>query len=158
MAGVVRAAAMNADVLYHGTRYPKLIIRSGTILRAEVGDEKVCLTRSPEVAAYWALLPRDDDEARGGVFIFDRKSLERRYELQFVPEPYWHSDYLFHDEAEVEIWDDVLGIGAHLVGFVAAPRRRTNHHIFDWKKRRARYRQYKKRVEARVSSLTSAVR
>ena len=118
----------------------------------------MCLTRSPEVAAYWALLQRDDHEARGGVFIFDRKSLERRYELQFVPEPYWHSDDVFHDEAEVEIWDDILDIGAHLVGFVATPRRRTKHHIFDGKKRTARYRQYKKRVEARVSSLTCAVR
>ena len=57
---------MNADVLYHGTPYPRLILRSGTLLRAECGDEKVCLTRSPEVAAYWALLQRDDHEARGG--------------------------------------------------------------------------------------------
>ena len=78
--------------------------------------------------------------------------------FEFVSEPYWHSDDVFHDEAEEEIWDDMLDLGAYLVGFVTTPRRRTKHLIFDGKKRTTRYRQYKKRVEARVRGPTSAVR
>jgi hypothetical protein len=46
----------------------------------------VSFTRSPEVAAYFALLERDDDEGRGSVFIFDRQSLERRYKVEANPE------------------------------------------------------------------------
>jgi hypothetical protein len=65
------------------------------------------LTRSAEVAAYWALLDGDDDEGRGAILIFNRRSLERRYKVEAVPDVYWHTETLFHDQAEEEIWDNV---------------------------------------------------
>ena len=106
------------DALYHGTR---LILKTGVLFYSDPGHPKVSFTRSPEVAAYWALLERDDDEGRGSVFIFDRQSLERRYKVEANPEVDWHTKTLFHDEAEEEIWANVIDIGNHLIGLVSGP-------------------------------------
>ena len=70
LAGMARQKAMDRDVLYHGRRFSKLIQKTGVLLYSDPGDPKVSFTRSPEVAAYWALLERDDDEGRGSVFIY----------------------------------------------------------------------------------------
>ena len=110
--------AMSHDVLYHGTRYSRLILTTGMLLRARSGERKVCFTRSPEVAAYWALLKRDDDEYRGAILVLDRNSLERAYAIQIIPGPFWHTRSLFHDEAEEAIWDDVSDLARHLIGLV----------------------------------------
>jgi hypothetical protein len=91
------------------------------LFRPEIGVPAVFLTRSPEVAAYWALLKRDNDEGRGSIFVFDRQSLTSRYKIQCNPEVYWHSDRTFHDEAEEQIFDDVTKIGDHLIGIVSGP-------------------------------------
>ena len=119
LANEARKVAMSRDVLYHGTRYSRLILKTGILLRASVGEQKVCLTRSPEVAAYWALLERDDDENRGAIFVLDRNSLERAYAIQIVPGPFWKTSTVFHDEAEEAIWDDVSDLARHLIGFVS---------------------------------------
>jgi hypothetical protein len=58
---------------------------------------------------------RDNDEGRGSIFILDRQSLERRYKIDANPEVYWHSKTRFHDEAEEEIWDNVVDVGNHLL-------------------------------------------
>jgi hypothetical protein len=119
LAGLAREAAMNRDVLYHGTRYAQSILKMGVLFHSRTGH--VCLTRSAEVAAYWALLERDDDEGRGSIFILDRHSLERRYKIDANPEVYWHSKTRFHDEAEEEILDNVVDVGNHLIGVVSGP-------------------------------------
>jgi hypothetical protein len=105
LAWLARKLATNRDVLYHGTRYRHSILKMEVLFRPEVGDAvfAVSLTRSPEVAAYWALLKRDNDEGRGSIFVFDRQSLASRYKIQFNPEVYWLSDTTFHDEAEEQI-------------------------------------------------------
>jgi len=121
LAAHARAIAKARNVLYHGTRYTQSILDSGVLFRAHIGEQKVCLTRSAEVAAYWAMIRRDDDEGRGSIFIFDRRSLKRRYKIYANPEPYWHSKTAFHDEAEEEIWDDIVDMGNHLVDFVYGP-------------------------------------
>jgi hypothetical protein len=156
LASVARETAMNRDVLYHGTRYPQLILRTGVLFRAESGGTKVCFTRAAEVAAYWALLERDDDEGRGAILILDRQSLDRRYKLVPNPQAYWHTETLFHDEAEEEIWDDVTDIDKYLIGFVSGPtargvRRmpRLNH------RRRTRLNlKFREKIEARVLNLS----
>ena len=73
-------------MLFHGTRYAELILKTKVLFRTGFGDQKVSLTRSAEVPAYWALLDRDDDEGRGVILIFDRRSLERRYKFEAVPD------------------------------------------------------------------------
>ena len=115
-----REIATNRDVLYHGTGYAKSILKTGALLSH---GGKVCLTRSAEVAAYWALLARDDDEGRASILILDRQSLEDRYEIEANPEAWWFSKTTFHDEAEEEIWDDVIDLRNHLVGVVPGPKR-----------------------------------
>jgi hypothetical protein len=111
---------MNKDVLYHGTRYAESILRTG-LFRSEVGDRKVFLSRSADVAAYWALVERDDDEGQASIFILNRDSLERRFKIIANPGVFWHSRTLFHDEAEEVICADVINVAKHLIGIVHGP-------------------------------------
>ena len=142
---------MNRDVLYHGTRYGKLILRTGVLLRAEIGEQKVCLTRSPEVAAYWALSERDDDEKGGAILVLDRQSLERKYKVRAVPWPFWHTDEVFHDEAEEEIWHDVTDIDMHLIGFVTQIDKGPRKY---WPHRPRCHMRYVKDIESRILKLS----
>ena len=80
-ANMARQKAANLDVLYHGTRHAQSIMKTGALFHTMPGEQKVCLTRSAEVAAYWAFDKRDHDEGRGSILIFDRQSLERRYKV-----------------------------------------------------------------------------
>jgi hypothetical protein len=59
LAGRARQNAMDRDALYHGTRFAELILKTGVLFYSDPGQPKVSFTRSPEVAAYWALLERD---------------------------------------------------------------------------------------------------
>src|SRR5262245_21235145 len=145
LASAARATAMNRDVLYHGTRYGKLILRTGVLLRAELGQQKVCLTRSTEVAAYWALSERDDDEKCGAILVLDRQSLESRHKIQAVPGPFWHTAKVFHDEAEEEIWDDVIDINIHLIGFATQTDRGPRKY---WPHRPRLQKRYEREIEA----------
>lgn len=91
---------MNQNVLYHGTRYAAAsILKTRALFRAAIGDRKVCLIRSANVAAYWALMERDDDEGQGSIFILHRDFLERRYKIISNPDCFWLSKTLIHDEA-----------------------------------------------------------
>jgi hypothetical protein len=69
-----RALGRGRDVLFHGTRYRESILASG-ILRFTPGVQTLSFTRSPDVAAHWAALPRDDEEQAGAVLVFDRTGL-----------------------------------------------------------------------------------
>jgi hypothetical protein len=144
LAGMARQKAMDRDALYHGTRFAELIRKTGVLFYSDPGDPKVSFTRSPEVAAYWALLERDYDEGRGSVFIFDRQSLERRYKVEANPEVYRLTNTLFHDEAEEAIWSNVIDIGNHLIGLVSGPKGWRSH------KHKTLNRKYRARIEARL--------
>jgi hypothetical protein len=144
LAGMARKKAMNRDVLYHGTRYGKLIMKTGALFRSGVGKQKVCFTRNAECAAYWALMTRDNDEGRRSILILDRQSLERRYIIEANPEVYRHTETLFHDEAEEEIWANVIDVRDHLIGLVSGTSTRRSQ------KHRALYREHRTRVEARL--------
>lgn len=78
----VRSIGGHGEVLFHGTRYPGQILGSNTILVPDSGIEAISFTRSPEVAAYWAILPRDRHDELPGVFVFDRSRLRTRYKLE----------------------------------------------------------------------------
>ena len=144
LAGMARQKAMDRDALYHGTRFAELILKTGVLFYSDPGQPKVSFTRSPEVAAYFALLERDYDEGRGSVFIFDRQSLERRYKVEANPKVDWHTKTLFHDEAEEEIWANVIDIGNHLIGLVSDPTGHRSH------KHKALNREYRAWIETRL--------
>ena len=144
LAGMARQNAMDQDALYHGTRFAELILKTGVLFYSDPGDPKVSFTRSPEVAAYWALRERDYDEGRGSVFIFDRQSLECQYKIKANPEVCWHTKTLFHDEAEEEIWANVIDIGNHLIGIVSGPTANCSY------KHKTLNRKYSAGIEARL--------
>jgi hypothetical protein len=105
-----------SDLLYHGTNVPQGIFSKGVLKRAPSGYECVSLSRSYEVAAYFATMERDEeqDEALGGILVFSRARLiELGYEL--IP---FH-DTCFGDDAgneeEEQVWADIpLDSGALL--------------------------------------------
>ena len=134
------------DVLYHGTRYARSILATDVLFCSDIVGQ-VCLTRSPEVAAYFAMLDRDDDEGCASILVLDRQSLKKVYELKPITEVFWHHATLFHDEAEEEIWDNVIGIRQHLVAVVAG---RTNAIT---PKQKNRNQKNCTRIEARLRAL-----
>jgi hypothetical protein len=122
-----RALARGQDVLFHGTRYRESVLASG-ILRFPPGAQTLSFTRSPDVAAHWAALPRDDDEGAGAVLVFDRASLRARYKLECVDDS-WEADpsefnefwRAKHDEFEEQVWGRNVEIAPHLIGLISAP-------------------------------------
>ena len=119
LAGMARQKAMDRDVLYHGTRFAELIQKRGILFYSDPGDPQGVVYTLPGSRGVLGIAERDDDEGRGSVFIFDRQSLERRYKVEANPQVYWHTNTLFHDEAEEEIWANVTDIGNHLIGIVS---------------------------------------
>ena len=120
LAGLARKMAMNQNVLYHGTRYAQSILRTSVLFAADPDDPRISLTRSPEVAAYFASMPRDDCEGRGAILIFDRERLRRHYKIY----PLEEREVGFrgrHNEAEEELWGNLTDVGTYLIGFVSAP-------------------------------------
>jgi hypothetical protein len=113
-----RKLAGRRSVLFHGTRYPASIARSGMLLFALAGDPVASFSRSPEVAAYWADMPRDDDEGRGAVFVFDRCSLATRYRLELFHDPIWDTPTFRNDEMEERVWLTNIAVAPHLIGVV----------------------------------------
>jgi hypothetical protein len=122
-----RAFARGQDVLFHGTRYRESVLASG-ILRCAPGAQTLSFTRSPDVAAHWAGLPRDDDEGAGAVLVFDRASLRARYKLECIDDS-WEADpsefnelwRAKHDECEEQVWGRNIEIAPHLIGLISAP-------------------------------------
>jgi hypothetical protein len=112
---------MSREVLYHGTRYPQSVLSMGCFILSG-GGEKVCFTRSADEAAYWALLPRIDDEGCGAILIFNRQLLQCQYKIGPYHDPFWDTDASRRDEAEEGIWADVTNVGKYLVGFVSDPK------------------------------------
>lgn len=116
-----RRVAKRSNVLYHGTRYVHSILSMGTIFHSFPGEPQVALTRSPETAAYFALLPRDDDEGQGAILIFDRQSLQSRYRIERWHDTFWDDAKSRNDEMEERIWEDITDVGRHLLGMVSGP-------------------------------------
>jgi hypothetical protein len=117
LAARAREVAGDQDILYHGTRYAQSILRTGALLCPECWQ--VSFTRSAEVAAYWALMERDDDEGVGSILVLNRGSLAQGYDLCAVPEVFWLSADRFHNEAEEEIRADLPDLSNHLLGIVS---------------------------------------
>lgn len=117
----VRALFKGRDVLYHGTRYPTAILDSGTLAHSPIVP-KVAFSRSPEEAAHWATLWRDEDEGRGAVLVFDRRQLCARYHLECVVDPDASAD-----EQEEFVWRRNVALCHGLIAFVSEPHSSRSH-------------------------------
>jgi hypothetical protein len=80
-----RTQASGWNALFHGTRYLSCILSDG-YLKSTGNPDRVRFSRSALAAAYWATLPREDDEGRGAILVFDRDRLRMRYRLELVDE------------------------------------------------------------------------
>lgn len=89
-------------VLFHGSRYPRGIIRSDRIELPSSGYPMISLTRDIRVARYWACLSRDDDEAAGAIFVLDRRKLQARYRIRPFRDEAWHAGLNRSDRDEAE--------------------------------------------------------
>lgn len=65
LARLARQTAGRREVLFHGTRHAKSILKAKVLFYSVPGDPKVAFTRSPETAAHWALIERDSDDGWG---------------------------------------------------------------------------------------------
>jgi hypothetical protein len=145
LADLARAMARDRNALFHGTRYARSILRTGVLFFSIPGEPRAAFTRSPEIAAYWAFLKRDDDEACGAILILDRKSLNQRYTIKR------RDDVLrTFDEEEEAIWENVTNVSQHLIGFISEPRNRSSREL------KARNHAFMREIETRLKYLGGA--
>jgi hypothetical protein len=76
-----RLRALGPDALFHGTRYLTSILRDNELALPLLGTRAVFLATDPQVAAYWAQIPRPSDEARGAIIALDRTKLAAEFTL-----------------------------------------------------------------------------
>jgi hypothetical protein len=110
-----RELAVGVNALFHGTPYPNAVLASGT-LEASPVCQVVCFSRSPHEAAFWATLPRDDNEDWCAVLVFDRSRLSMRYRLES-----WHDGMAQVHEQEERIWGRDVLLTAGLIGVASQP-------------------------------------
>jgi hypothetical protein len=112
MARLARKIGRGHDAIYHGTRFPIEVLRSGKL--KPDGNDAVSFSRSPEVAAYFAHLP-DDGFIRWtpAVLVLNRSSLTQTYRL----EP-WRYAEDWDDEQEEVVWGRTINLRKHLLGVV----------------------------------------
>ncbi|RWC07589.1 MAG: hypothetical protein EOS51_27275 [Mesorhizobium sp.] len=99
----IRRWTSGRDVIFHGTCYATRILTEGRFRFSGAGGEAVSFTRSPEVAAYWALLRRPSGETRGAVLVFDRVAMKSRFKLQPVHHPILSTHPYLRDETEERV-------------------------------------------------------
>jgi hypothetical protein len=98
--------------IYHGTRLPIEVLRSGKL--KPDGSGAVSFSRSPEVAAYFALLVGDGiTRWTPAVLVLDRSSLIQTYRL----DP-WRYGEDWDDEQEEVVWRRTINLRKHLLGVV----------------------------------------
>ena len=98
---------MTSEFLYHGTACPQKILSDGVLEKAKLGHLCVSLSRSEDVARYFATLDREElTEDVRGIFVFRRADLiAAGFELIPYHDELW-GDHA-RDEQEEQIWEDV---------------------------------------------------
>ncbi len=115
-AKLARRIGHGLDAIYHGTRAPKEVLRSGKLKPDGNGaiSGAISFSRSPEVAAHFALLLGDESVRWSpAVLILDRSSLVRTYRLDA-----WRDCEDWVDEQEEVCWGRTINFRRHLLGIV----------------------------------------
>jgi hypothetical protein len=111
-ARLARAIGRGHDAIYHGTRAPVEVLRSGKLKPDLTG--KISFSRSPEVAAYFALLIGDwSVRWVPAVLVLNRSSLIQTYRL----DP-WRYGEDWVDEQEEVVRGRTINFRRHLLGVV----------------------------------------
>jgi len=115
MAKLALKIGRGSDAIYHGTRRLSDVLRCGKLVPPSAGETGIFLSRSPEVAAYFAsLLQTEADRYSPGVLVLNRRSLTQSYRL----EPYRYNIGSERDERDEAIWNRVVNVRRHLLGVV----------------------------------------
>jgi hypothetical protein len=110
-ARLARAIGRGHDAIYHGTRAPEKVLRSGKLV-SPAGE--VSFSRSPEVAAYFAhLMSTENNHYSPALLVLDRNSLRQVYRLEAT-----RYDEEWDDEREEVIWGRTINFRRHLLGVV----------------------------------------
>jgi hypothetical protein len=116
-AKLARRIGRGLDAIYHGTRVPTEVLRSGKLKpdgNEAISGGAISFSRSPEVAAYFALLLGDGSVRWSpAVLVLDRSSLVRTYRL----DP-WRDGEDVDDEQEEVCWGRTINFRRHLLGAV----------------------------------------
>jgi hypothetical protein len=116
MAKLARQIGRGHNAIFHGTRYAKECLRAGKLICPDWGDRAICFSRSPETAAYFALLLLTEDERQTpAVLVLDRRSLAQTYRLEPFHDDCFVAD---RDEREERILNRNISFRRHLVGAV----------------------------------------
>jgi hypothetical protein len=110
-ARLARAIGRGHDAIYHGTRAPEKVLRSGKLM-SPAGE--VSFSRSPEVAAYFAyLMSTENNHYSPALLVLDKNSLRQVYRLEAT-----RYDEEWADEREEVVWDRTINFRRHLLGVV----------------------------------------
>src|SRR5207248_11385932 len=109
-AKLARRISRGLDAIYHGTRAPVEVLRSGKLKPDPTG--KISFSRSPEVAAYFAHL-QGDPWWLPALLVLNRSSLIQTYRL----DP-WRYGEDWVDEQEEVVWGRTINFRRHLLGVV----------------------------------------
>jgi hypothetical protein len=111
-ARLARAIGRGHDAIYHGTRAPEKVLRSGKLIPSIGG---VSFSRSPEEAAHFAyLMGSEADRWSPALLVLDRSSLKQVYRL----EPYRDDEECDDDEREERVTGRTISFRRHLLGVV----------------------------------------
>ena len=111
-AKLARSIGRGHDAIYHGTRAPEKVLRSGKLIPSFNG---VSFSRSPEEAAHFAyLIGGEVDQWSPALLVLDRSSLKQVYRL----EPYRDDEEYDYDEREETVWGRTISFRRHLLGVV----------------------------------------
>jgi hypothetical protein len=112
MAKLARRISYGKDAIYHGTRHPVEVLRSGKLMPSN--DGAVYFTRSPEEAARFAnLMGNKIDNYTPALLVFSRTSLAQRYRLS--PSRYQDDR---DDEREEHVCGRAVSVRRHLLGVI----------------------------------------
>ena len=119
MGKISRSFGRGHDVIFHGTRYATQVLRSGKLLPNSSNGSAICFTRSPETAAYFALLQGGPpDGFFGAVLVLNRRTLSQQYRLEPFHSCDWDENEYSRDEREERIWGRTVNFRRHLIGAV----------------------------------------
>jgi hypothetical protein len=111
-ARLARAIGRGRDAIYHGTRAPAEVLRSGKLMPRGGG---VSFSRSPEVAAYHAhMMGNKADRWSPALLVLDRSSLIQVYRF----EPWRYDEECEDNEREEIVWGRAINFRRHLLGVV----------------------------------------
>ena len=113
--------AHQGHFLIHTTRYPHAVLNSNRILKPEIGQKYVSMTRSPAFAEYWADNNRPDDEGMAAHLILDKNKLQHSYKIETFCDPWNQPDGATGEhryESEERIAQDVFPLMDVLHGVV----------------------------------------